>query len=177
MNTWLANVTDALVGARLQAGETVRFAVPTASMLPTLAPGDHVIVRRTRADELEPGDIVVVRSEGAVPAWIVHRLIARRIVDGGARFVTQGDNCAAPDLVWTESRLCGMVIAAQRPNAALPIDLRSRRARVVGAWLALLSRVQGNAHALPRGLARRGALKASRVLRRASAIAARRITG
>jgi signal peptidase I len=163
MNTWVANVTDELIDARLRAGDVVRFTITTASMRPMLAPGDQVSVRRARAAELRVGDIVIVKPN-ANAAWLAHRLIARRVAEDGVRFVTKGDNCAAPDPLWTESQLCGIVTAVWRHSARAPTDLRSARAQWLGVLLALVSRVQARAFALPPGLLRRVVLKTSRML-------------
>ena len=169
-----ADVASDLVDARLRAGNAIRFTVPTGSMYPTLAPGDQVIVRAARAADLRPGDIVVVKAgDGARAAWVAHRLIARR----AASLVTKGDNCAAADAPWTEAQLVGSVIAVRRQQSQRLTDFSSRRARSVGAFLAWLSRGQGFVHASLRGLPQRIALKASRILLRGSASAARFITG
>jgi signal peptidase I len=176
MNTWVANVTDELIDARLRAGDVVRFTITTASMRPMLAPGDQVSVRRARAAELRAGDIVIVKLN-ADAARLAHRLIARRVAEDGVRFVTKGDNCAAPDPLWTESQLCGIVTAVWRQDARAPTDLRSTRARWLGIFVAFVSRVQACAFALPLGELRRAALKASRILMRGSAWIARKMIG
>ncbi len=163
MNTWVANVTDELIDARLRAGDVVRFTITTASMQPTLAPGDQVSVRRARATELRAGDIVIVRPN-ADAARLAHRLIARRVAEDGIRFVTKGDNGAALDPLWTESQLCGIVTAVWRQDARAPTDLRSTRARWLGALLAFVSRVHARAFALPPNRLRRVLLKTSRTL-------------
>jgi len=175
MNTWVANVTDELIDARLRAGDVVRFTITTASMQPTLAPGDQVSVRRARATELRAGDIVIIKLN-ADAARLAHRLIARRVAEDGVRFVTKGDNCAAPDPLWTESQLCGIVTAVWRQDARAPTDLRSTRARWLGMLLACVSRVQARAFALPPGGLRRAALKASWILMQSSARTAQALT-
>jgi signal peptidase I len=45
------------------------------SMLPGLRPGDRVLVRRTTAGKLKPGDVVVLRAP-AKPHWVIKRLAA-----------------------------------------------------------------------------------------------------
>lgn len=169
MNTWVANVADELIDVRLQNGDTVCFTIPTWSMYPLLAPGDQVIVRRARGDELCTGDVVIIKPTASA-AWLAHRLVARRVGEGDVRLVTKGDNCVTPDPLWTESELCGIVIAVWRQGAHAPTDWRTRRARWLGVWLAHISRLQAYVFSLPTSRVQRVALKASRWLMRGSAL-------
>ena len=181
MNIWAAGTTTELIDAHLREGSAIRFTVPTWSMYPSLAPGDGVIVRGARAAELRLGDIVVVKIgeplDGTRTAWLAHRLIARRVVDGAVSLVTKGDNCAVADAPWTEAQLCGSVVAVQRQGATQPASLLSRRARWAGMMLALLSRGQWFVRRTFRGLVQRLTLKVSRALFRVGARAARWIVG
>lgn len=176
MNAQIIEATGELIDARLRNGDTVRFTIPTASMSPLLAPGDRVSVRRARSDELRVGDVVIVKREGSA-AWLAHRLIARRRANGRAEFVTKGDHCAAADPVWTETQLCGIVIAVWRAAARAPTDWRTRRARWIGALLACISRSQARAGALPAGWRRRVMLRVNRVLMQSGAHLARWVLG
>jgi nickel-type superoxide dismutase maturation protease len=72
-----------------------RLAVNGLSMVPTLAPGEWVVVRRTRPRE---GAVVVVRR----PERLVVKRAVRR-TDGG--WWVEGDNAAASD----DSRVFGPV--------------------------------------------------------------------
>lgn len=77
----------------------LRVAVTGPSMLPALAPGDWLVVRRT--SRLRPGRVAVVRLGGRL---VVKRVV--RSVDGG--WWVEGDNAAASD----DSRTYGAVAAA-----------------------------------------------------------------
>lgn len=176
MNVRIVEAVDALVDARLQTGDAVRFTIPTWSMYPTLAPGDQVIVRCARGDELRVGDVVIVKPDASA-LWLAHRLITRRIASGRACWVTKGDNCTTPDPLWTESQMCGIVTAVWRAGARAPSDWRTRRARWLGAWLAFVSRGQARAATLPSGWLRRVVLKATRWLMQVNAFIARWIMG
>ncbi len=184
MNARVANATDELIDARLRMGDAVRFTIPTSSMYPALVPGDQVIVRGTRATELRVGDVVIVKGDASV-TWIAHRLIARRVVDETLRLVTKGDNCSVADPPWRETQLIGCAVAMQRQRATRSSDLMSGRARAVNACLAFFSRGQVFAEsktreACPeqdRRVARRIALKVSRILIRAGGFAARWMIG
>jgi len=192
----LANSVAELVTARLHSSE-VCFIIQTDSMLPALAPGDRIIVRGTSAAELRLGDIVIMSAgqarNGTVTTWLAHRLIERRAANGSACLVTKGDNSYVADAPWTEAQLVGSVVAVQRERAAQPVDFTSRRARGVNALLARFScgqwfvqrtwrepcpeRKSALSMSKGRRVARRIALKASRILFRAGGVAARWIVG
>jgi nickel-type superoxide dismutase maturation protease len=76
-----------------------RFVVSGASMLPTLRPGDRLLV--ARLGRPQPGDLVVIRDPRAPT-----RLLCKRVVSRDARhIVVRGDN---PDAS-TDSRAFGPV--------------------------------------------------------------------
>jgi signal peptidase I len=51
--------------------------VTSESMMPTLKIGDRVLVRRTTAERVRVGDVVVItRPAGAGPGWVVKRVVA-----------------------------------------------------------------------------------------------------
>ena len=152
-----------LVDAALRAGKTIRLAVSTQSMRPTLAPGDQVTAR---AVEPRVGAIALIRSNSH---WLTHRLVARRRVKDQIFWVTKGDNCTAPDDLWSTGQICAIIIAVERNGRR--VDLQSRRAIAAGGCLAMISRLQAQAAAAPRGIqfvagaiVRLGALAVQRVV-------------
>jgi signal peptidase I len=81
----------------------VLVAVTGSSMLPTLAAGDRVVVRRVRPYRVRPGNVVVARAPGTggdAPArrrvaggtWLVKRVAAVGSPPGTV--VLHGDNAA-----------------------------------------------------------------------------------
>ncbi|MFZ5815439.1 MAG: signal peptidase I [Bacillota bacterium] len=93
-------VTWLLVGGSLViimgglAGRPILLAaVPTGSMLPVLRPGDLIAVVPLLGRRLEPGQIVVFKTEKD-ENWIVHRIIGGDEVEG---FITRGDANPAND--------------------------------------------------------------------------------
>ena len=167
----LARAASALVEERLDAGGAVRFTIPTASMWPTLAPGDGVLVRGVQADELRVGDIIIGKwGEG----WRAHRLIECRREAAQTLLVTQGDHCGVADEAWPASQLVGVVVSVRRGKRE--VNLQSDWTRRLGAGLAFLLRRQNAAQRAPGGLPRRAALKGLRVLVRAGAWLARRVS-
>jgi signal peptidase I len=159
----LARAASTLVQEHLEAGRTVRLTIPTASMWPTLSPGDAVLVRGAQPGEPRVGDIVVGKwGEG----WRAHRLIDRRRNAGQTLLVTQGDNSAVADDAWPESQLVGVVVAIR--HGQREVDLQSARARQAGAALAFLLRRQSAAQRTPGLVIRWAVLKGWRSLIRAS---------
>jgi len=166
----LTRAASVLVKEQLDAGRAVRLTVPTASMWPTLSPGEAVLVRGAQPDELRLGDIVVgTWGQG----WRAHRLMDRRCEAGQTIFITQGDNSSVVDEAWPASQLVGVVVAVQRGERE--VNLQSAWARRIGAGLAFLLRGQRVAQGAPGKLVRRAALKGWRSLVRASAWLARQV--
>jgi len=70
----------------------LRMSASGVSMLPTILPGDSLLIERAALKEVIPGDIVLY-SRG--DSLFIHRLI--QLDREGAGFVTRGDSMAAPD--------------------------------------------------------------------------------
>ncbi len=97
---WLDLIIDKLPGP-------MRLRVRGCSMLPTLRPGDEVVVQPVTAEALIPGDWVVVR--GAQGAFL-HRYLGRR----HGRILTKGDGHMGFDPLWPPDAVLGRVVEAQR---------------------------------------------------------------
>ncbi len=167
----LSRAASALVKEELDAGRAVRLTIPTASMWPTLSPGEAVLVRGAQPDELRLGDIVV----GAWgKGWRAHRLIDRRCQAGQALLVTQGDNSGVVDEAWPATQLVGVAVAVRRGEREF--NLQSAWARQAGAGLAYLLRSQRLARHAPGRLARRAVLKGLQLVVRTGAWLARRVS-
>jgi signal peptidase I len=71
------------------------YTVLSGSMVPAFHPGDFIVSARfQRGDPVEAGDVLTYR-EGRV--LVTHRVLEVHGEPGWRRFVTQGDNNAAPD--------------------------------------------------------------------------------
>jgi signal peptidase I len=84
---------------------SLRFRATGWSMLPTVWPGDTLVVKRVSPDQVHAGDVVLVGREG--------RLCAHRVVSaqdsGRLHWITQGDAMPAPDRPVSASELLGRV--------------------------------------------------------------------
>lgn len=137
----MTDVAQDLVEARLQAGSPVRFHVFTTSMLPTLRPGDALIVERAAVAEFVPGALVVIRNGSA---WVVHRLILRQTAGQSLHLLTKGDHQLFADTGFEGALPVGVVQSIQRGNCS--IDLSAQRARYGGLLIAWISRIQAGLH-------------------------------
>jgi signal peptidase I len=70
--------------------------VPTGSMIPTVQPGDVVIVAKAPASSVKKGDIIEYRN-AKQNINIVHRVIEVRGDGSEKTFITKGDNNTTPD--------------------------------------------------------------------------------
>jgi len=70
--------------------------IPTGSMIPTVYPGDLVIVARTQGADIRTGDIIEYRSYSS-QINIVHRVIEIRGEGQQRYFITKGDNNDSAD--------------------------------------------------------------------------------
>ncbi len=82
------------------------YIIPTKSMIPTLMPGDVVIIKHVNPGDIHIGDIIaydiVTYNPGTgpyirLPVVIVHRVINVKTIDGVRYFITKGDNNPTPD--------------------------------------------------------------------------------
>ena len=119
---WLDAIPQKLPGP-------LRLHVSGRSMLPTLRPGDEVLVHPVTVEALAPGDWVVVR--GAQGAFL-HRYLGWR--DG--RILTKGDGHRALDPSWPPDAVLGRVVEAQRAGRCFyrrtPGQLRRERLLAAG---------------------------------------------
>ncbi len=99
------------------------------SMLPTLRPGDEVVVD-LQARRFRCGDVIVVRSD--------ETLIVHRVIEVGPALRTRGDNAPEADAPVALEQVMGPVIELRRTGRAYPY--RTLRRRVADRVLGELSR-------------------------------------
>lgn len=107
-------------------------------MTPTLQPGDQVVVAAEAISRLPVGSLVVLRRKNE---WVIHRLIQRRRKANGAwQMTTKGDRNALADPLWRGEGWVGAAQAVQRGSQYK--DLTTIKARWLGRWVAVLSRLE-----------------------------------
>jgi hypothetical protein len=110
-----------LAGEVLRSFGSLRFTATGWSMLPTVWPGDTLVVDRVRSDQVHLGDVVLVGREGRLCA---HRVVSRA-ASGNPHWITQGDAMPAADRPVMENELLGRVSYLIRAGklVAVPSEL------------------------------------------------------
>lgn len=108
-------------------------------------------------------------------AWVVHRIIGRRMVEGRILITTKGDNSIGADVPISADDVLGRAVAIQRGSKR--IILTEGWVRWANWWIALLSGVEWFGSRAQPSLARASMLKATRMLVRFCGLVARGLTG
>jgi len=89
-------------------GADSAYTVLSASMSPTLKPGDLILVKQTDPAIVEVEDIVTVKYETGV---FTHRVFEKKFEDGVCLFKTKGDANEDPDPIWwSASEIMGKTV-------------------------------------------------------------------
>jgi signal peptidase I len=100
-----------LAGEVLRSSGTLRLQVLGWSMLPSIWPGDTLVVERADSKAVSEGDIVLF---GRNRRLFAHRVIAKPCQSEDSRVVTRGDAMPAPDSPVSADELLGRVSAILR---------------------------------------------------------------
>ncbi len=95
-----------LAGEVLRSSGTLRLQAMGWSMLPTVWPGDTLIIDRIHSDAVCDGDIVLFGRDRRVFA---HRVLSRNGIGGNESILTRGDAMSKPDAPVSHSDLLGKV--------------------------------------------------------------------
>jgi signal peptidase I len=100
---------------------TLRFAATGWSMLPSIWPGETLVVERVNQDQVRIGDVVLVGREGRLCA---HRVIGTSGGPENQQWITQGDAQPVPDLPVAGDELLGRVTYLIRARKLVPVPAR-----------------------------------------------------
>jgi signal peptidase I len=95
-----------LAGEVLRSTGTLRLRVTGWSMLPSVMPGDTLVIDRVQSDAVCEGDIVLF---GRDRRFFVHRVMTKSSDPEIAEFVTCGDAMPTPDPPVSQSDVMGRV--------------------------------------------------------------------
>jgi signal peptidase I len=94
-----------LAAETLRSSGSLRIQVTGWSMVPTVWPGDTLIIDRTDHGSFSEGDIVLVGRDRRL---IAHRLVAKSEA-GDSAVLTRGDSMPAPDRLVDQDKVLGKV--------------------------------------------------------------------
>lgn len=140
----------------LRCSGTLSLEATGRSMLPTIWPGDTLVVEATPSGRVEPGDIVLFSNCGR---FVAHRIIDRTGSLKNAQVLTRGDSLADADAPIHESEIMGRVSFILRSGRCFkPGKELHRSERAVSAILSrseIASRVLVGLHGIAEGVFRR----------------------
>jgi len=117
-----------LAAMLLRSGSAVRIRAFGTSMLPTIWPGDVLLIERRALDQLKCGDLVLVKQEEGIR---VHRLLS----NSGAHWMTRGDAMPQDDPPLRPTEILGRVAEIRGPKRVLT---PSRQVRLMDRMVARL---------------------------------------
>jgi hypothetical protein len=87
-------------------------------MVPSILPGDLVLIQRASLHEISPGEVVLFLQKGRL---FVHRVVDRKIVATAGQLeesclITRGDRLRHEDPPVTEPELLGRLVSIERDN-------------------------------------------------------------
>src|ERR1700688_4923956 len=106
---------------------TVRLRVFGTSMVPSILPGDLVLIHKASLNDISPGEVVMFLQKGRL---FVHRVVDRRVAatSGGPVepcLITRGDRLRHDDPPVSSPELLGRVVSIERDNRK--VELASHR--------------------------------------------------
>jgi signal peptidase len=99
--------------------------VMSRSMQHTLNPGDLLIVKKCRKEDLKMGDIIAFESKVA-SRTIVHRIYSIEYIEGERRITTKGDAVVVPDPKIDLEKILGKIVLVL-PRIGYPAYLIHRK--------------------------------------------------
>ena len=120
---------------QLRQGGSITLSVTTASMFPSIRPGESVFVVPVRPGDLQAGDMVLIDS---AEEFVVHRFLGLKESDGKRHALTRGDHIRRFDEPVPAEWIIGKVVKIIRPDGALDLSSPGRRLQQRGMALYFL---------------------------------------
>jgi signal peptidase I len=90
-------------------------------MLPSVWPGETLLVERVDRDQVGVGDLVLIGREGR---FCVHRVVAKAGESGNRQWITRGDAQPTPDRPVSENEFLGRVKYLIRAGRLVAVTAR-----------------------------------------------------
>jgi signal peptidase I len=107
-----------LAGEVLRSFGHLRFRATGWSMLPSVWPGQTLVVERVSPDQVQIGDVVLVGRDGRLCA---HRVVSVTEDAGSPQWITRGDANSTPDRPVSEGELLGRIDYLLRAGSLIPV--------------------------------------------------------
>src|SRR5271166_3481563 len=137
----------------LRRSQNLRLRATGRSMVPTIWPGDTLVIEPLRGNGVMPGEIVLFSRNGR---FVAHRVIAESSASGKQQIRTQGDAVSVPDAPVACTDLIGKVLCVVRDGKAIEVSRnRSTTERAVSTLVGrsnIAARVVVGVHGMRRGL-------------------------
>ena len=105
-----------LAGEVLRSSGRLRLKVTGWSMLPSVWPGDTLVVESISSEHVAEGDIVLFRVANR---FVAHRVVTKNCATGGSTVLTQGDALQRPDAPVAHGDLLGKVSSIVRNGKSI----------------------------------------------------------
>jgi signal peptidase I len=116
----------------LRARGFLRLKVAGRSMLPTMWPGDILMIESRRAGDLTVGDIGLFEHRAR---FFIHRIQRLLVLNASLHFVTRGDSASHDDPPFPAESLLGKVVQIEHGNKTfVPVNHPSSRIQCLG-WI------------------------------------------
>jgi signal peptidase I len=116
-----------LAGEVVRTFGKVRLRVFGTSMVPSILPGDLIVIQRAGLREISPGEVVLFTWMGRL---FVHRVVDRKGSSAAAGLdetflITRGDRLAHDDPPVSSRDLLGRVVSVERGNRKVELPART----------------------------------------------------
>jgi len=106
----------------------LRMVARGSSMVPSIFPGDVLVIKRDPLARLRPGQIVLASRDGR---FFAHRVVRLTALGGRPRVITRGDALRQNDPAFVQDEILGRVTAVIRGQKHIQLvgegDLRGKR--------------------------------------------------
>lgn len=148
-----------LAGETLRLFGTLRLRVNGLSMLPSIWPGDLLLIQRQQMTQVSEGDVVLFARRGRLFA---HRVVHIHGERQPAFLITRGDALPGPDAPVTLDEFLGKVCFVLRGGAWVEVPTRrgwdARLIGVLASWSGRAAAALARVHALGQNRAERKVL-------------------